>query len=103
MNGLNLRHTLGICTEEKIASKETREKDNRELYGSEYVWKRNGPDHFCFIAGTNVYTEKGNQPIETITVGDRVLTRKGYKEVYHAGTTKRSNVYSRHISLMALC
>lgn len=32
---------------EQITSKETREKDNRELYGSEYVWKRNGPDHYC--------------------------------------------------------
>lgn len=32
---------------EKIVSKETREKDNRELYGSEYVWKRKGPDHWA--------------------------------------------------------
>ncbi len=32
---------------EKIAVKETREKDNRELYGNEYVWKRNGHDDFC--------------------------------------------------------
>ncbi len=32
---------------EQIATKETREKDNRELYGNEYVWKRNGPDHYC--------------------------------------------------------
>lgn len=32
---------------EKVEVKETRSKDNRELYGSEYVWKRNGPDHFC--------------------------------------------------------
>lgn len=32
---------------EKMTSKETREKDNKELYGAEYVWKRNGPDHYC--------------------------------------------------------
>lgn len=32
---------------EKLAVKETREKDNKELYGAEYVWKRNGPDHYC--------------------------------------------------------
>lgn len=31
---------------EKILVKETREKDNRELYGAEYVWKRNGHDDF---------------------------------------------------------
>ena len=38
---------FGNLYREKIASKETREKDNRELYGAEYVWKRNGPDHYC--------------------------------------------------------
>lgn len=32
---------------EKVSVKETREKDNRELYGAEYVWKRNGPDHWA--------------------------------------------------------
>lgn len=32
---------------ERILVKETRGKDNRELYGAEYVWKRKGPDHYC--------------------------------------------------------
>jgi hypothetical protein len=32
---------------EQIETKETKGKDDRALYGSEYVWKRNGPDHFC--------------------------------------------------------
>lgn len=32
---------------EKIVVKETKDKDNKELYGNEYVWKRNGPDHYC--------------------------------------------------------
>ena len=31
---------------EKITSKNTPEKDSRDLYGQEYVWKRNGPDHY---------------------------------------------------------
>ena len=31
---------------EKISIKETPEKDNRELYGAEYVWKRNGHDDY---------------------------------------------------------
>lgn len=31
---------------EKILTNETKGKDNRELYGNEYVWKRNGPDHY---------------------------------------------------------
>lgn len=32
---------------EKMEIREVRGKDNRELYGNEYVWKRSGPDHFC--------------------------------------------------------
>jgi len=32
---------------EKIEVKETPDKDNRGLYGNEYVWKRNGADHYC--------------------------------------------------------
>lgn len=38
---------FGNIYREKLLVKETREKDNKELYGAEYVWKRNGPDHFC--------------------------------------------------------
>lgn len=32
---------------EKVTSNDTKGKDNRELYGNEYVWKRNGPDHYA--------------------------------------------------------
>ena len=35
----------------------------------------------CFVKGTNVLTDKGQKPIETISVGDKVLTRNGYKRV----------------------
>lgn len=38
---------FGNLYREKVEVKDTRGKDNRELYGSEYVWKRNGPDHWC--------------------------------------------------------
>lgn len=37
---------FGFIYREKLMVKETREKDNRELYGAEYIWKRNGPDHY---------------------------------------------------------
>lgn len=37
---------FGNIYREKIAVKETKDKDNKELYGNEYVWKRNGPDHY---------------------------------------------------------
>lgn len=38
---------FGNIYREKIETKETKGKDDRALYGNEYVWKRNGPDHFC--------------------------------------------------------
>ena len=38
---------FGNIYREKIETKETKGKDDRGLYGNEYVWKRNGPDHFC--------------------------------------------------------
>lgn len=31
---------------EQVVVKEAKDKDNRTLYGPEYVWKRNGPDHY---------------------------------------------------------
>jgi hypothetical protein len=38
---------FGYLYREKLMIKEQRGKDNRELYGAEYVWKRSGPDHFA--------------------------------------------------------
>lgn len=37
---------FGNIYREKLEVKETKGKDNRSLYGNEYVWKRNGPDHY---------------------------------------------------------
>lgn len=44
-------------------------------------------DHFCFIAGTMIKTSKGDKPIETVKVGDKVLTRRGYYPVVACGMT----------------
>lgn len=38
---------FGNIYRERIVSKEQKGKDDRALYGSEYVWKRKGPDHYC--------------------------------------------------------
>lgn len=38
---------FGYLYREQMLIKETRGKDDRSLYGAEYVWKRNGPDHFA--------------------------------------------------------
>ncbi len=37
---------FGYIYREQVKSKETKDKDDKTLYGNEYVWKRNGPDHF---------------------------------------------------------
>lgn len=42
---------FGYLYREKLLIKEQRGKDNRELYGAEYVWKRSGPDHFAHALG----------------------------------------------------
>ena len=46
-------------------------------------------DH-CFVAGTLIYTLRGEVPIEKVTTDDEVLTRKGYRKVLAAGITRRN-------------
>lgn len=45
------------------------------------VWNTANDELVCFPAGTMVRTESGDCPIEQVQVGQRVLTRKGYKKV----------------------
>jgi hypothetical protein len=40
----------GNIYREKLEVKEQKGKDDKSLYGTEFVWKRNGPDHFCHAA-----------------------------------------------------
>lgn len=51
---------FGFLYREKVVVKETRGKDDRSLYGAEYVWKRSGPDHF---AHATLYATVGMQRI----------------------------------------
>lgn len=64
---------------EKIVIKEAKDKDDRTLYGPEYVWKRNGPDHFVHGLvywavgmekyGTNMAKVMGEDPLGAIPTG----------------------------------
>lgn len=58
---------------EKIVVKETKDKDDRSLYGAEYVWKRRGPDHFahCTLYGI-VGMSKYGQALATVG-GENIL------------------------------
>lgn len=85
----------GNIYREKIATKEVKDKDDKSLYGAEYVWKRNGPDHFvhalgyAYVGFTRFKEDKtpakilGNNPLQgiqsAIMVNDtaKVLDVKG--------------------------
>lgn len=64
---------------EKVVVKETKDKDNRELYGAEHVWKRAGPDHWAHatlyaIVGLQRYggglaKVLGEEPFGTARIG----------------------------------
>ncbi len=76
---------FGALYREKIIIKEQKGKDNRELYGGEYVWKRNGADHFAHallyaIVGLQRYGGEmakilGADPLEGIKKGQIVQTQ----------------------------
>jgi hypothetical protein len=73
---------------ELVTSRELPGKDVASNYGVEFVWKRSGADHHCFVSGTKIKTNSGSKPIEDIEIGDFVLTRNGYKKVYDTGESK---------------
>lgn len=53
---------------EKIVVKEQKDKDDRTLYGAEYVWKRRGPDHWAHATlYALVGMEKYGQSLATVT------------------------------------
>lgn len=49
---------FGTLYREKLTVKSTPEKDDKTLYGNEYVWKRNGADHW---AHATLYSDIGYQ------------------------------------------
>lgn len=38
---------FGNIYREKVVVREQKGKDDASLYGAQYIWKRNGPDHYC--------------------------------------------------------
>jgi len=51
-------------------------------------------DDMCFVAGTAIETADGPRPIESVRVGDMVLTRGGFRRVRAAGLTGTRAVVS---------
>lgn len=72
-----------------------------KTYSAEEPDQLRGPQAhaaWCFIAGTEITTEKGDIPVQMLSVGDSVLTRRGLKKITRTcnrrtavGTVKFSN------------
>lgn len=76
--------------------------------GNPARWERRVLGHpkteHCFPAGTMIETEDGERPIETIEIGDRVLTRAGYRKVarlYFGGASDLIRVSSGFRSVVS--
>lgn len=87
-----------IDVDPKLRNKK-RAKNGIEEF-SNYTWARdnNGrakdvpidrDNDFCFISGTMVETIDGNKPIESIEIGDVVLTMDGYRKVSNSMMTNQ--------------
>lgn len=62
---------------EKVVVKETKDKDDRSLYGAEYVWKRRGADHWAHATlYARVGMEKYGQSMAKVTTPDLLSTVK---------------------------
>lgn len=48
-----------------------------------------GPDHACLVAGTRVWTKRGDVLIEDVRRSDYVMTRQGWRAVQWSGCTQR--------------
>jgi hypothetical protein len=62
---------FGNIYREKVVVKDLKDKDNRSLYGTEYVWKRSGPDHFVHtLVYAMVGSDRYSQNLATIVQPD---------------------------------
>lgn len=60
---------------EKVVVKEQKDKDDRSLYGAEYVWKRRGPDHWAHATlYARVGMDKYGQSMATTNAPDILST-----------------------------
>lgn len=54
-----------------------------------FVYSNNVNQH-CFVAGTKIITDNGYKTIENIKIGDKVLTREGYRVVLNSWKTQKN-------------
>ena len=77
---------FGNIYRERIVVREQKDKDDRTLYGEEYVWKRNGPDHFAHaLLYAMVGLSRGTGQIAKFTGGDDVFEGTKYGIIAQEG------------------
>lgn len=88
---------FGYLYREKLIVKEAKGKDDRTLYGTEYVWKRNGPDHF---AHSFLYAMVGMQKFsgEAAKIVDKGL---GIPAAWSTPSGGREGVYGAEAAAVA--
>lgn len=89
----------GKCpnTEDEYATYHYPEDDGPEKALSEAPVPEN--NHLCFSAGTMIEALGGSKPIESVLVGDFVLTRDGFQRVLASGmTSKDENVWQYEVA-----
>lgn len=84
---------FGNIYREIVVVKQTKDKDDRTLYGNEYVWKRNGPDHFVHsllyaLVGLDKYsgdqaTIVNSDPLQGLPVG-RIFSNPSPEQLQRA-------------------
>lgn len=88
-----IRVAFSVKCKKQLAGLEFKETELRKLKKVENK-TQTIHDDYCFVAGTKILTDKGNLNIETLKIGDKVLTRKGYKKII-ATSSKESNVITK--------
>ena len=66
------------------------EEDSLGVPRAVWMTTENRPDHFCLVGNTQITTIQGLKRLDKIKVGDKVLTRKGFKKVYRAWLTQKN-------------
>lgn len=77
LNNGGIRHALFTPSTETLPPVPRRIDINRDELDEESGWLIDDAEPFCFVTGTLIATPTGERAVETLTIGDEVLTADG--------------------------